>query len=140
MSASGIWRPITLVEFKVQRSSETTDLQTMDEANKRRVTIVLCLLKVFPRDVCNIILRQTSSHVVGFGKSKYARRRRAQQIGRCERCYRIFPPVCGSKCDNKTCRPGISINTNVANFIDHGVTEVRPWITPNRNKFYLRLK
>jgi len=101
-------------------------MQTMCEQAKRRTTIVLCLIKYLPRDVCSVILRMTSSHVVGHGKSRYARRRRAKSIGRCERCYRVFPPTYMSKCDNKTCVPGISSNQKVVNYINHGVTEVIP--------------
>lgn len=110
----------------MQRSSVTIEMQTMSDPMKRRTTIVLCLLKYFPRDVCSVILRRTSSHVVGCGKSRYARRRRAKSIGRCERCYRVFPPTYMSKCDNRTCRPGISSNQRVVNYIEHGVTEVIP--------------
>lgn len=98
----------------------------MDSQQKLRVTIVLCLLKYLPRDVCSNILRRTSSHVTGQGKSKYARQRRAKAIGRCVRCYRVTPPTYMSKCDNKTCVPGISYNQKVANYINHGVTEVIP--------------
>nr|AAA85904.1 16 kDa protein [Lily symptomless virus] len=140
MSVWGAWKPNTPVGYKELKSSEIIDTQIMDEALKRRTTIVLCLLSAFPRDICRDILRRTSSHIVGLGRSRYASRRRALQIGRCERCYRVYPPVCGSKCDNKTCRPGLSINTNVANYIDHGVTEVIPWISPHRGQFYLRPK
>ncbi|CAD56795.1 16kDa protein [Lily symptomless virus] len=140
MSVWGARKPNTPVGYKELKSSEIIDTQIMDEALKRRTTIVLCLLSAFPRDICRDILRRTSSHIVGLGRSRYARRRRALQIGRCERCYRVYPPVCGSKCDNKTCWPGLSINTNVANHIDHGVTEVIPWISPHRGQFYLRPK
>ncbi|AHN84516.1 nucleic acid binding protein [Gaillardia latent virus] len=64
---------------------------------------------------------------VGNGTSAYARRRRAVSIGRCHRCYRVYPPLWFSKkCDNRTCVPGISFNHKVQNYILWGVTEVIP--------------
>nr|QBL75481.1 NABP [Potato virus M] len=64
---------------------------------------------------------------VGGGRSKYARRRRAVSMGRCYRCYRLWPPtVFTTRCDNKNCVPGISYNVRVAQEIEEGVTEVIP--------------
>nr|ABX10193.1 nucleic acid binding protein [Narcissus common latent virus] len=68
-----------------------------------------------------------SGRPVGGGKSSYARRRRAASIGRCHRCYRLWPPMHSTiRCDNKTCVPGISYNERVAQYIVDGVTEVIP--------------
>ncbi|ACI06094.1 nucleic acid binding protein [Phlox virus M] len=64
---------------------------------------------------------------VGGGRSSYARRRRAESIGRCHRCYRLWPPTAfTTRCDNKTCVPGISFNERVKRYILEGVTEVIP--------------
>jgi len=81
---------------------------------------------VYDVSLCVHIINRSSGLTLGNGKSSYARRRRAKSIGRCERCYRVFPPVCNSKCDNKTCRPGMSQNRKVVDFIRYGVTEVIP--------------
>nr|ASV70528.1 nulceic acid binding protein [Potato virus M] len=64
---------------------------------------------------------------LGGGKSKYARLRRAISAGRCHRCYRLWPPTSfTTRCDNRSCFPGIHYNVRVAQFIDEGVTEVIP--------------
>ncbi|AAQ19968.1 11 kDa protein [Cole latent virus] len=70
------------------------------------------------------------------GRSTYARKRRAAFLGRCHRCYRVWPPISYSRCDNKTCVPGMSYNERVARFIVDGVTEVIPRRN-NRNKLVL---
>ncbi|AKZ66619.1 nucleic acid binding protein [Atractylodes mottle virus] len=77
--------------------------------------------------ICINIYRRAFVKVVGQGRSTYARKRRALSIGRCHRCYRVYPPLPFSKkCDNRTCVPGISYNVKVANYILWGVTEVIP--------------
>nr|AVL25848.1 putative nucleic acid binding protein [Potato virus S] len=94
-----------------------------------RLMTLLCVFRAFGKpnalDVCFEIIAR-SAGPVSRGKSSYARKRRAVSIGRCWRCYRVYPPICGSKCNNKTCVPGISPNMKVVNFIHCGVTEVIP--------------
>nr|AYL40675.1 12 kDa protein [Hop latent virus] len=64
---------------------------------------------------------------VGVGRSSYARRRRAKLVGRCHRCYRLWPPTAfTTRCDNKTCFPGLTYNASIARFIRDGVPEVIP--------------
>nr|CAB59208.1 nucleotide binding protein [Potato rough dwarf virus] len=95
---------------------------------KRLLSVILVCSKfgVLDINLCVRIARMATECRVGGGCSRYAKRRRAKSIGRCERCYRIFPPVCNSKCDNKTCRVGISPNSAVVNFIEFGVAEAIP--------------
>lgn len=72
-------------------------------------------------DVINIIVSKLVSESVG--ASTYARARRAKSIGRCPRCYRCSPGFYfTTKCDSKTCVPGISYNDKVKAFIVDGVT------------------
>lgn len=95
--------------------------------NKYRIIMLLCA-KFASRGGCipipiivHIYMRAGFEKQVGHGTSKYARRRRAISIGRCERCYRVYPPLWFSKkCDNRTCVPGISSNERVVNFIKYG--------------------
>ncbi|UXX34126.1 cysteine-rich protein [Stevia carlavirus 1] len=96
-------------------------------SDKGKVILILC--NVFAERgpavplpiVVNIYKRAGFLKVVGNGTSTYARRRRAYSIGRCERCYRVYPPLWFSKkCDNRTCVPGISSNMKVVNYIKYG--------------------
>ncbi|QNJ34492.1 cysteine-rich protein [Aconite virus A] len=49
------------------------------------------------------------------GRSSYARKRRAKQLARCPRCYRMdFPLSPLSRCDGIHCVPGLSYNSNIA--------------------------
>ncbi|AEQ35305.1 nucleic acid binding protein [Mirabilis jalapa mottle virus] len=118
MNALGTWRLNSQEAYKVQRSCATIEMQTMVNSKRARRDIIMLLLAVFPIDVCVIIARLATPIEVGRGRSSYARRRRAISIGRCERCFRVYPPVCNSKCDNSTCVPGLSYNERVANFIN----------------------
>lgn len=99
-----------------------------DRENKRLLAIINVCRKygVYDVNICLHIFRRSSGLLLGNGKSSYARRRRAKSIGRCERCYRVYPPICNSKCDNRTCRPGMSPNIKVVDYIRCGVTEVIP--------------
>ncbi len=114
--------------FKVQKSSAIIEMRAMDQHDQRRL---LALIKVcrsfnlYDVGVCIHILNKVPPREVGNGCSSYAAKRRAKSIGRCERCYRVFP-IGASKCYNRTCVPGISYNEKVANFIRCGVTEVIP--------------
>uniref|UniRef100_A0AAU6WJ03 RNA silencing suppressor n=1 Tax=Pitahaya virus E TaxID=3144105 RepID=A0AAU6WJ03_9VIRU len=104
-------------------------MQTMHKQEERRLLTIIQVCYAFgvcDINVCLKIFRLANIRNVGQGKSKYARRRRAKSIGRCERCYRVFPPICNSKCDNKTCVPGMFPNMAVVKFIEEGVTEVMP--------------
>nr|WAM65120.1 nucleic acid binding protein [Ligustrum virus A] len=102
--------------------------------DKHKQAIVFLLLSVFrsrggqfPLGICVLIYQLAFNKQVGGGTSSYARRRRAVSIGRCHRCYRVYPPpYFGKRCDNKTCVPGLSYNVKVENFIRWGVTEVIP--------------
>lgn len=96
---------------------------------------VACILdKVFMNKLgrsdiscCVLIAELCGMPPVGRGKSTYARRRRAKEIGRCHRCFRVFPGFYyTTRCDNKTCVPGLSSREDVANYIRWGVTEVIP--------------
>nr|UVA86898.1 RNA binding protein [Cole mild mosaic virus] len=73
---------------------------------------------------------------INCGRSSYARKRRAASIGRCHRCFRLWPPISYSRCDNRTCVPGMSYNERVAAFITGGVTAVIPRRN-NRGKLVL---
>nr|AAY33743.1 11K protein [Potato virus S] len=85
----------------------------------RLAMLLLCVYRlgyVLPVEVCVNIISLSAGPVSG-GRSTYARKRRARSIGRCWRCHRVYPPICNSKCDNRTCRPGISQNYKVVTFI-----------------------
>lgn len=115
--------------FKVQKSSAIIEMRAMDQHDQRRLLALIKVCRSFNLcdvNVCLHIFNKLPHREVGNGRSSYARKRRAKSIGRCERCYRVFPPIGASKCDNRSCRPGISYNLNVANFIWYGVTEVIP--------------
>ena len=78
-------------------------------------------------DVCYLIINKTRAHTPGLGKSSYARRRRAAKVGRCHRCYRVTPGFYyTTRCDGKTCVPGISYNEKIETYVRTGVTEVIP--------------
>nr|CAD59391.1 hypothetical 12K protein [Daphne virus S] len=80
-----------------------------------------------PIAICENICRRAFPFCPGSGRSSYARKRRAASIGRCHRCYRVWPPFYyTTKCDNKTCFPCISFNKKVQDYILWGVTEVIP--------------
>lgn len=105
----------------------------MKEAREARfarvVLVILCNNSgvCLPREILDNICVRVTPFYVGRGVSTYARRRRARSIGRCERCYRVYPPLWFSKkCDNRTCVPGISYNVKVHDYIRWGVTEVIP--------------
>lgn len=102
--------------------------QIMPEPKGRRLAALISVFRHFnlPVELCVHIMNKCAGPVAGFGRSSYARRRRARSIGRCQYCYRVFPPICNSKCDNKTCKPGINAKPWVVNYIKFGVTEVRP--------------
>ncbi|ACL01039.1 nucleic acid binding protein [Kalanchoe latent virus] len=102
-------------------------MQTMGETKSWKKAVIFSLYNKLPLCLCVHIMRRASSRCVGTGRSTYARRRRAISIGRCERCYRCYPPICNSKCDNKTCFPGISSNEKIVNFIRYGATTVIPY-------------
>nr|UZP17033.1 ORF5 [Blueberry scorch virus] len=104
-------------------------MQAMDQHDQLRLLAIVKVcrsFKVYDIGVCLHILNKVQPREIGKGQSSYARKRRAKSIGRCERCFRVFPPIGASKCDNRTCVPGISYNEKVANFIRYGVTEVIP--------------
>nr|UGL76519.1 cysteine-rich protein [Chrysanthemum virus R] len=78
-------------------------------------------------DVCYLIIQKTKDHVPGLGKSSYARRRRAAKVGRCHRCYRVTPGFYyTTRCNGKTCVPGLSSNEKIETYVRTGVTEVIP--------------
>ncbi|AIZ76630.1 nucleic acid binding protein [Elderberry carlavirus C] len=78
-------------------------------------------------DLCVLILSLSKPPLtLGGGSSSYAKKRRAAKIGRCWRCFRVVPPPYHSKCDGRTCRPGISYRWEIALYISRGVTEVIP--------------
>ncbi|AOO96604.1 nucleic acid binding protein [Ligustrum virus A] len=116
--------------------------------NSHKKDIVFLLLSVFkkrggsfPLAICVLIYQLAFNKQVGGGTSTYARRRRAVSIGRCHRCYRVYPPpYFGTKCDNKTCAPGLSYNVKVENFIRWGVTEVIPQRAKNKTSEVFRIK
>ncbi|QCY49487.1 nucleic acid binding protein [Shallot virus S] len=95
----------------------------------KRRTYVRLLVRVFKLhtsldclDVINIIVNKVCEGTPG--ASKYAITRRAVSVGRCARCYRCVPGFYFTKrCDQKTCKPGISYNAAVASFITDGVTK-----------------
>lgn len=99
-----------------------------------RCAILMLLINKFtdmggpvPIDVCVNISYRAEVFRVGGGKSSYARKRRARSVGRCHRCFRVYPPFYfTTRCDNKTCVPPISYNVKMFAFIVHGVTEVIP--------------
>jgi hypothetical protein len=103
-------------------------MQGMDPHDQRRFLALISVCRSFGLCDLNVVLEILNKcpWSVGNGRSSYARRRRARSIGRCERCYRVYPPIIESKCDNRTCKPGISFNIKVANYIRCGVTEVIP--------------
>jgi hypothetical protein len=103
-------------------------MREMDPRDQRRFLALISVCRSFGLCDLNIVLEILNKcpWSVGNGRSRYARRRRARSIGRCERCYRVYPPIIESKCDNRTCVPGISFNIKVANYIRCGVTEVIP--------------
>ncbi|QVY19183.1 nucleic acid binding protein [Clivia carlavirus A] len=60
------------------------------------------------------------------GLSSYARKRRAKQIGRCPRCFRVVPKFYfTTKCDGVTCVPGISYRLDVEKYIKYGLSEIK---------------
>nr|CAI51665.1 hypothetical protein [Chrysanthemum virus B] len=83
---------------------------------------------VCPIHLCVDIYKRAFPRSVNKGRSSYARRRRALELGRCHRCYRVYPPLFPeiSRCDNRTCVPGIAYNSKVRDYILWGVTEVIP--------------
>lgn len=95
----------------------------------KRRSYVRLLVKIFKShtsldclDVINIIVNKIC--VESPGASKYAVARRASSVGRCSRCFRCVPGFYFTKkCDQKTCKPGISYNAAVASFITDGVTK-----------------
>jgi hypothetical protein len=112
----------------VPRSFVIIEMQAMEQHDQRRFLALISVCSKFGLSDLSVVLIifNKCPWSVGNGKSRYARRRRARSIGRCERCYRVYPPIMESKCDNRTCKPGISFNIKVANFIRCGVTEVIP--------------
>lgn len=67
-------------------------------------------------DCINIIIAKIKSGQPG--ESKYARRRRAKSIARCPRCARVSPGFYfTTRCDGKTCRPGLSARPDLLEFI-----------------------
>nr|QUP51760.1 nucleic acid-binding protein [Ligustrum necrotic ringspot virus] len=125
----GAWSPRSLADFKEQKLSAITGMPLMEMHEQRRLAALFTVCNYLNKDIralCPEIINRSPGLVLGSGKSSYARRRRAKSIGRCERCYRVYPPICNSKCDNTTCVPGISPNQDVVNYIKHGVTEVIP--------------
>lgn len=100
--------------------------------SERECAIALseCMFKVCGvtnLDVCYLIISKTKGYTPGFGKSSYARRRRAAKVGRCHRCYRVTPGFYyTSRCDGVNCKPGISYNEKIATYVRTGVTEVIP--------------
>nr|AGO04424.1 16 kDa protein [Magnolia carlavirus] len=119
----------TLVAFRGRRSYVIIEMQAMEQRDSRRFLALLLVCRKY--NVCDVgvvllIFSKVGPWRGGGGRSSYARKRRARSIGRCERCYRVYPPIVPSKCDNKTCVPGISFNLKVADFIRCGVTEVIP--------------
>nr|QCI34295.1 11K [Jasmine virus C] len=61
------------------------------------------------------------------GRSTYARRRRARSISRCYRCYRVYPPLSGNtRCNGRTCFPGINYRVDVEEYIKFGVAAAIP--------------
>jgi len=100
------------------------------KGGKRLVSLYLCVLKITGLSLMPFCIRAcelSRPDVTTNGKSLYARRRRAVKIGRCHRCYRVFPPIGNSKCDNKTCKPGISYNYRVRDYIVNGTSEETPF-------------
>ncbi|UUB84585.1 nucleic acid-binding protein [Blueberry virus S] len=129
MRSTLIWRRSTREGFKVLRSFAIIEMQGMDQHDQRRLLALINVCRAF--GLCDLgvvvcIFNKLPHREVGNGRSSYARKRRAKSIGRCERCYRVYPPIGVSKCNNRTCKPGISYNEKVANFIWYGVTEVIP--------------
>lgn len=110
--------------------------------------VVFLLLSVFrrhggacPLGICVLIYQLAFNKSVGRGTSSYARRRRAISIGRCHRCFRVYPPpYFGKRCNNKTCVPGLSYNVKVENFIRWGVTEVIPHEQKKKSNEVFRIK
>nr|ACM45996.1 putative nucleic acid binding protein [Helleborus net necrosis virus] len=76
-------------------------------------------------DVVGVILSFVLSDSVGFGTSNYAKKRRARQVNRCWRCYRVIGGLCLPKnCNGVTCVP---TSSNIASFIltGHRVLDTR---------------
>ncbi|ACM46002.1 putative nucleic acid binding protein [Helleborus mosaic virus] len=73
--------------------------------------------------VCDLALRiiSMSPYVPNepkCGTSTFAKKRRAKAIGRCHRCYRVAPGFYFTKnCDGYTCKPPISVNSEVRDYI-----------------------
>ncbi|MBB6642075.1 hypothetical protein H7F02_18570 [Proteus mirabilis] len=94
--------------------------------SKGQIILLLCAMfasrgNAIPIHIIVHIYKRGFPKLVGKGTSTYAKKRRALSIGRCERCYRVYPPLPFSKkCDNRTCVPGISSNIKVVNFIKFG--------------------
>lgn len=88
------------------------------------VMLSLCLNKVgcpLPFDLCVLIALKCNPSRINYGKSSYAKRRRAKAIGRCHRCYRVKPGFYFTKrCDGVTCVPGVTHNCWVEDFIKNG--------------------
>nr|UZG77124.1 nucleic acid-binding protein [Cowpea mild mottle virus] len=88
------------------------------------VVISLCASKLnkdLPFDVCMLIAIKAGPTSLYSGSSSYARRRRAKLIGRCHRCYRVYPGFYfTTRCDNTTCVPGLSYKRWVESFIRFG--------------------
>ncbi|QIJ97077.1 Nucleic acid binding protein [Papaya mild mottle associated virus] len=90
--------------------------------------VSLRLGKHLDMGLCLRIASLCNKSRLNIGTSTYARKRRAKQIGRCYRCYRVCPGFSfTTRCDGKTCYPGISTNQKVVDYI-LGVTSVIPRI------------
>ena len=77
-------------------------------------------------NVCLAIAELNVKCRLNKGTSSYARRRRAQQLGRCHRCYRVCPKFYFTRrCDGQTCTPAIGYRRDIEMLIK-GVTLVRP--------------
>lgn len=71
----------------------------------------------FPFHVINKIVDLTIKSefdYISFGKSSFAKRRRAKVMGRCHRCYRVSPRFYFTRrCDGITCVPGINSRVDI---------------------------
>ncbi|AEP83731.1 nucleic acid binding protein [Cucumber vein-clearing virus] len=102
------------------------------------INIAVCLKLVsikinaeLPFDICLLISELNVRSRLNVGTSSFARKRRALQLGRCHRCYRVSPKFYFTrKCDGKTCVPGIGYRRDIEILIK-GVTSV----IPNKSKF-----
>ncbi|AAZ15111.1 nucleic acid binding protein [Hippeastrum latent virus] len=97
------------------------------------ILIALCVNREFNKrgehhiPLAIYIAKRVGPPLVSTGTSTYARRRRAASIGRCHRCYRVYPPFWWTtRCDNKTCVPGISYKAEVESYVKWGVAEAIP--------------